>query len=375
MLDMTTAIRPVPFVDIARQHERMDGRLEAAFRRVLEHGAFTLGPEVEEFEREFAAFVGARDAVGVSTGTDALHLALRALGVGPGDEVITATNTFAATAEAILMAGARPVFVDIDPETYLMDLDGVEAAITRRTRAIVPVHLYGQCVDMVRVREIADVSGLRVIEDACQAHGASRGGIRAGQAGDAACFSFYPSKNLGAIGDGGMVVTGDAGVAASIRLLRNHGEDASRLHTVPGYCNRLHALQAAFLREKLPYLEEWNRSRQRAAAAYRETLEDADVVLPTAAVGAEHVFHLYVVRVQERDRVRAELAERGVQAAIHYAVPLHLEPAFAPLGYAEGDFPHAEKAAAEILSLPMFPYLTEGEIALVGAALRESARA
>lgn len=375
MLATSTATLPVPFVDLARQHGRMGTALQDAFERVLSHGGFTLGPEVESFEREFAAFVGASQGIGVSTGTDALHLALRALGVAPGDEVITAANTFAATAEAILMAGAVPVFVDIDPKTHLMDLDAVEDAITYRTAAIIPVHLYGQCVDMHRVRQLADAYDLKVIEDACQAHGASRNGIRAGQSGDAACFSFYPSKNLGAIGDGGIVVTSDPEVAENVRLLRNHGEDPSRLHTEPGYCARLHGLQSAFLREKLPYLEEWNRSRQEAAASYREALADARVVLPTAAPGADHVYHLYVVRMKDRERARALLSERGIQTAVHYAVPLHLEPAFASLGYRLGDFPHAEKAAEEIVSLPMFPYLTDDEIFSVADAVQEAARA
>lgn len=375
MLEMTTETRPVPFMDLARQHDRMGTGLHDAFERVLAHGGFTLGPEVEAFEREFASYVGVAEGVGVATGTDALHLALRSLGIGAGDEVITAANTFAATAEAILMAGARPVFVDIDPTTHLMDLDAVEPAISVNTAAIIPVHLYGQCVDMTAVRSLADKYELAVIEDACQAHGASRNGIGVGAASDAACFSFYPSKNLGAIGDGGIVVTDRPEVAESVRLLRNHGEDASRLHTEPGYCARLHGLQSAFLREKLPYLDEWNRSRQQAAAAYDKALASLPVVRPSAARGAEHVYHLYVVRVQDRDRVRAELAERGVQSGIHYAVPLHLEPAFAHLGFGAGDFPHAEKAASEILSLPMFPYLSDEEVFSVATALGEVARA
>lgn len=375
MLQTATMPRTVPFVDLTRQHERLGSRLHLAFDRVLEHGGFTLGREVEAFEREFADYVGVAEAVGVSTGTDALHLALRALGIGPGDEVITAANSFAATAEAILIAGAKPVFVDIDPVTHLIDLDAVLAALTSKTRAIIPVHLYGQCVDMAAVERIARTHGLKVIEDACQAHGASRNGIKAGAAGDAACFSFYPSKNLGAIGDGGIVVTSDPEVAANVRLLRNHGEDASRLHTEPGYCARLHGLQSAFLREKLPYLDEWNRSRRMAALLYDEALDAAAVVRPTVAAGAEHVYHLYVVRVAERDRVRAELADLGVNTAVHYAVPLHLEPAFAMLGYRRGDLPNAERAAEEIVSLPMYPYLTEDEVLSVATALQEVARA
>lgn len=361
----------VPFVDLGRQHAQIAEGLQAAFTRVLARGSFTLGEEVEAFEREFASYVGVAHGVGVASGTDALHLALRALGVGEGDEVITAVNTFAATAEAIVMAGARPVFVDINPATHLMDLDAIEDAITQRTRAVVPVHLYGQCVDMKRVNDIAGCFGLKVVEDACQAHGASRGGVRAGSAGDAACFSFYPSKNLGAIGDGGIVVTADATIAERVRLLRNHGEDCDRLHVESGFCSRLHGLQSAFLREKLPHLDEWNALRGQVAMAYTEALSKAAVRLPTMVPGSEHVFHLYVIRVRERDRVRKLLAERGIQTGVHYATPLHLEPAFAYLGYEKGEFPRAEKAAAEIVSLPLFPYMTVDEVDLVADAVEE----
>ncbi|HSK48285.1 MAG TPA: DegT/DnrJ/EryC1/StrS family aminotransferase [Coriobacteriia bacterium] len=365
----------VPFVDIARMHDPLAGGLHEAFSRVMNHGGFTLGQEVEKFEREFADYVGVSHAVGVSTGTDALHLALRALGIGVGDEVITAVNTFAATAEAILMAGARPVFVDIDPQTYLMDLAAVESAITERTRAIIPVHLYGQSVNMRQLNRIAERHDLKIVEDACQAHGAQRYGLAAGAGGDAGCFSFYPSKNLGAIGDGGMVVTDDADTAERIRLLRCHGEDGQRLHVEPGYCARLHSLQAAFLRTKLPLLDEWNQSRAEAAAAYGRAISPGSVTLPSIADGADHVFHLYVVRAPDREQFRSRLADKGVQTAIHYALPLHLEPAFAALGYGPGDFPHAEKATSEIVSLPMFPYLTEREIEYVATSVEEAADA
>jgi len=369
---MTTTATRIPFVDLTRMHDEVTAELRDAFERVMRQGSFTLGPEVEAFEREFAAFVGVSRSIGVGSGTDALHFALRACGVGAGDEVITAVNTFAATAEAIVMAGARPVFVDIDPDSFLIDLDAVEAAITPRTRAIIPVHLYGQCVDMRRLLRIAQASGLKVVEDACQAHGASRDGIAAGSAGDAGCFSFYPSKNLGAAGDGGIVTTNDPAIADRVRLLRSHGEDGQRLHIEVGYCSRLHGMQAALLRTKLPRLREWNALRAQAADEYRRLLPGDRIALPSVAADGQHVYHLYVVKTRDRDRFRARLAERGVQTAVHYPVPLHLEPAFASLGYTLGDFPQAESVTAQIVSLPMFPHLSTGEVQTVAKAVEEA---
>jgi dTDP-4-amino-4,6-dideoxygalactose transaminase len=363
---------PVLFVDLASQHDELKVDLSAAFERVLERGSFTLGDEVEALEAEFAEFVGTREAIGVGSGTDALHLALRAADIGPGDEVITAVNSFAATAEAIVFAGATPVFVDVDESTLLMDLGATTAALTERTRAIIPVHLYGQCVDMHRVLDIASPRGIRVIEDACQAHGASRSGLQAGAAGDAGCFSFYPSKNLGALGDGGIVATNDEDIARRIRRLRSHGEDANRAHVDVGLTSRLHGLQAAFLRAKLPQLAAWNQRRRAAASRYEAVLGGNGVVLPTVAPDSEHVFHLYCVRVANRDDVRRSLSQRGVQTGIHYQTPLHLEPAFAFLGGVPGDFPVAEKAASEIVSLPMHPHLTQADIELVALALEEA---
>jgi len=359
----------IPFVDLSRQHHAIRAQLDSAFARVVDSASFTLGEEVAALEAEFSEYLGAAEAVGVGSGTDALHLALRACGVGPGDDVVTAVNTFAATAEAIRMCGARPRFADIDPETYLVDLGALEAAITPTTTAIIPVHLYGQCVDMTRVMEIARRNGVRVVEDACQAHGARANGLAAGTVGDAGCFSFYPSKNLGALGDGGMVVTNDPEIAARVRLLRNHGEDANRLHVESGYCSRLHALQAALLRVKLPHLDEWNSGRRQVAALYDEALAALPAAIPVARPGAHHVYHLYVVQVEDRDEVRARLGEREIQTGIHYAVPLHLEPAFSDLGYARGDFPVAEDVTTRILSLPMYPYLTYEEVASVSTAL------
>lgn len=362
----------IPFVDLTRQHQPIAEQMRAAYDRVMLEGSFTLGTEVDAFEAEFASFLGARYAVGVGSGTDALHLALRACGVGEGDEVITAVNTFAATAEAIVMCGATPVFADIDPATYLIDPDAVEDAVTERTKAIIPVHLYGQCADMERIGAIARKHDLKVIEDACQAHGASTKGLMAGTAGDAGCFSFYPSKNLGAAGDGGMIVTNDDAVAARTRLLRNHGEDGQRLHLEPGYCSRLHGMQAALLRVKLRELPKWNDMRAAAASQYVAALSGSSAVLPTIAPGARHVFHLFVVQVAERDRFRQALDRRHVQTAVHYPVPLHLEPAFTGLGYRPGQFPVAEAATSRIVSLPMFPYMTEDELQRTVEAVLEA---
>lgn len=362
--------REVLFVDLASQHGALSEALHDAFARVLRDGSFTLGGEVEALEREFAEFAGTGEAIGVGSGTDALHIALRALDIGPGDEVITAVNSFAATAEAIALAGATPVFVDVDADTLLMDLAAVEAAITPRTRAIIPVHLYGQCVDMKRLLGMARSHGLRVIEDACQAHGASREGLSAGAAGDAGCFSFYPSKNLGALGDGGIVTTSDPEIARRVRLIRSHGEDGARAHVDLGWTSRLHGLQAAFLRAKLPVLAEWNQSRREVAEKYAAALAGVPGVrLPGVVPGAEHVFHLYCVRVANRDSVRADLARLGVQTGVHYRTPLHLEPAFAYLGGREGDFPVAERATGEIVSLPMHPFVTDDDVARVASAL------
>ncbi len=364
------AVHDVAFVDLHRMHESIQKDLDAAYHRVVEASGFTLGREVEAFEQAFAAYVGTRHAIGVASGTDALHLALRARGIGPGDEVITAVNTFAATAEAILMAGARPVFADID-EYYLIDVDHAASLVTPRTRAIIPVHLYGQPADMIAVNELAARYDLFVLEDACQAHGSNRDGRTAGSSGDAAAFSFYPGKNLGALGDGGMVTTNDDGLAARIRLLRAHGENAERLHVEPGYCSRLHGMQAAFLAAKLPHLDSWNAMRAAAADRYDAGLHGTGVVTPAVAPGASHVYHLYVIQVDDRNGFRAELGAAGIQTAVHYAWPLHVEPAFAFLGYRRGEFPQAEAAVERIVSLPMYPYLLFDEVDRVIAAVGE----
>ncbi len=364
----------IPLVALDRQHRAMGSELNEAISGVISRCGFTLGPEVEAFEEEFASLCQARYAVGVGTGTDALHFALRACGIGPGDEVVTAVNTFAATAEAIVMAGARSVFVDIEEDTFLMDVSRLENAISPKTKAVIPVHLYGQPVAMDDLWAVAQKYNLKVVEDACQAHGATFSGHAVGGLGDAGCFSFYPSKNLGAMGDGGAVVTNSPEIAERVRLLRNHGENEERLHLEAGYCSRLHGLQAAILRAKLRHLTGWNSLRIEAAAQYGRALAASNVLTPIARSDVEHVYHLYVVRSNDRETIRQRLAEEGIGTGIHYAVPLHLEPAFSFLGYEKGDFPVAERQAGQILSLPMYPYLAKSEIEVIAGAIEKCAK-
>jgi dTDP-4-amino-4,6-dideoxygalactose transaminase len=328
-----------------------------------------LGADVSAFEVEFAEYCGVRHAIGVDSGTSALELALLAFGVGPGDEVITAANTFVATTFAIAHTGARPVLVDVDPVTYTMEASAVAAALTSRTRAIVPVHLYGQCADMGPIVSLARERGLVVVEDGCQAHGARYQGRRAGSLGDAAAFSFYPAKNLGAAGDGGMVVASDDAIADRVRLLRNYGQRTKYDSEILGFNRRLDTLQAAMLRVKLAFLDGWNESRRAHAARYHAALEGTEVVRPMARDGDEHVWHLYVVRVPCRDAVRRRLAERDIDTGIHYPIPIHLQAAHRDLGYAPGDFPVAERLAREVLSLPMYPELPDDAPERVAEAL------
>jgi dTDP-4-amino-4,6-dideoxygalactose transaminase len=361
----------IPFVDLSAQYEAIAGEIEQAISGVLRRTDFILGGDVEQFEREFAEYSETSFAVGIDSGTSAIEMALRAYGIGPGDEVITVANSFIATALAISYTGARPVLVDVDPRTYNMDPSLLEGAITPRTKAVVPVHLYGQPVDMEPVLEIAGEKGLVVIEDACQAHGARYNGKRVGSLGHAAAFSFYPGKNLGAYGDGGLVVTNDEQTADSLRMLRNYGQRQKYHHLLQGFNRRLDTLQAAVLRVKLPYLDGWNSARRRHAAQYNELLESAGVGLPFEPGYSESVYHLYVIRVADRDGLAAHLKERGVSAGIHYPVPIHLQPAYSELGYSAGSFPVSEQAAHEILSLPMYAELTEGQIEHVAEAVRE----
>lgn len=359
----------VPFADLKEQYHAISGEIDDAVRGVIQRADFILGKEVEEFETEFAAYLGVKHAVGVGSGLAALELALRAYGIGPGDEVVTAANSFVATALAIAAVGARPVLADIDPLTHNIDPRALEAAITPRARAAIPVHLYGQPAALEPILAVSERHNLLVIEDACQAHGARYQGRRVGGFGHAAAFSFYPAKNLGAYGDGGMVTTDDPSVAEKVRRLRNYGQVAKYHHEVAGTNSRLDTLQAAVLRVKLRYLDRWNESRRQHASSYGRLLDGLPLRRPSVAGDVEHVYHLYVIEVDERDRVREALHALGVETGIHYPVPIHLQKAFASLGHRPGDFPVTEAAAQSVLSLPMFPELTEAQVADVAEAL------
>jgi len=357
-------------VDLKAQYRAIAEEVDCAIADVLSNADFILGEAVNAFEDEFAQYCGARFAVGVDSGTSAIELALRAYDVGPGDEVITAANTFIASALAISYTGATPVLVDVDPQTYTIDVPVLESAITDRTRVIIPVHLYGQPADMDPILEISQHYGLAVIEDACQAHGARYKGRRVGSLGHAAAFSFYPTKNLGACGDGGMVVSNDEGVASSIRMMRNYGQREKYHHVLRGYNHRLDTLQAAVLRVKLKHLDAWNAARRQHAQAYGELLAHSPVVLPTEADYAESIYHLYVIRAKDRDGLRSHLHEKGISTGIHYPVPIHLQEAYRDLGYDKGSFPITEEYAEQILSLPMYAELTPNLIDHVAEAIR-----
>jgi dTDP-4-amino-4,6-dideoxygalactose transaminase len=363
----------VPFVDLKTQYRSIKDEVRQAIDEVLESQHFVLGPNVKAFEQEFARYSGAEYAIGVNTGTSALHLSLLAAGVGPGDEVITVPFTFVATVAAIVYSGATPVFVDIDPVSYTMDPKLIEAAITPRTKAILPVHLYGQTADMDPIIDIARRHNLIVLEDACQAHGAEYKGRRAGSIGDLAAFSFYPGKNLGAYGEGGAVTTSNPEYARVIRMLRDWGAERKYFHQLKGYNFRLEEIQAAVLRVKLRHLEAWTEARRVHARRYAELLAMAPVVTPTESDNARHVYHVYAVRTSDRDGLQKFLNEQEVQTGIHYPIPVHLLEAHADLGYKQGDFPHSERAAAEVLSLPMFAELNDEQLQQVADAIRASA--
>ncbi len=361
-------IKTIPLVDLKAQYLNLKPQIDQAIQRVIDNTDFILGKEVELFEREFASFSETEYGIGVASGTEALHLSLLALGISSGDEVITAANTFVATVLGINYTGARPVLVDIDSDNYNLDVSFIENVITKRTKAIIPVHLFGQPADMDPIMEIAREHNLKVIEDACQAHGAKYKGKKVGSIGDVGCFSFYPGKNLGAYGDGGMVVTNDEKIAEKIRTLRNYGSRKKYYHEFKGFNSRLDTLQAAILRVKLKYLDEWNRKRIRNALLYSSLLKDIkEVITPQFRedLDSSHVFHLYVVRVEKRDQLLDFLDKKGIRCGIHYPVPLHFQEAYKDLGYKQGDFPIAEKLSKEILSLPMYPELTEEEIIYV----------
>lgn len=350
---------PIPFIDLKAQYRTIQAEIDAAIREVIESAAFIGGKYAQAFEASFARYCGVSRAVGASSGTTALHLALAALGIGPGDEVITVPNTFIATAEMISITGARPVFVDVEDATFNMDPARLKAAITPRTKAIVPVHLYGQIANMDPILEIA--REIPVVEDAAQAHGAEHRGRRAGQMGAAATYSFYPGKVLGAYGDAGIVVTNDEALAKRMERLANHGRIGKYEHETPAFNYRLDGMQAAILSVKLKHLDEWLERRRARAQTYHRLLEDA-VVTPKEMPYARHVYTYYVIRTRRRDRVQTALKERGIDAIIHYPIPLHLQPAYRGLGYQKGDFPVAERQAEEILSLPFYAELEESQI-------------
>ena len=367
----------VPLIDLKPQHDALRGELRAALERVFDSQQFILGEDVRRLEEEVARYTGAEYAVGCASGSDALLLALLALDVGPGDEVVTTPFTFFATAGAIARAGARPVFVDIEPRTYNLDPSKLEAAVGGRTRAVVPVHLYGQCAGMDEILGVAGRHNLLVVEDAAQAIGARDRGRRAGSMGAAGCFSFYPTKNLGAAGEAGMVTTNDADVAERLRRLRTHGGATEYQHEELGFNSRLDTLQAAVLRVKLPRLDAWSEARRERADTYTRLLADAGllelVTPPSVRADARHIFHLYVIRVPppaSRDALIEHLKSNGVGTKVYYPVPMHLQQCFAHLGYEEGDFPEAEGAARETLALPMFPELTAGQQAYVVETIR-----
>ena len=359
-----------PFLDLKAQYKSIREELESAIHAVITSAAFVGGEEVRHFETEFAQYCEARACAGVGNGTDALHLTLRALGIGLGDEVITVAHTFIATVEAISIAGATPILVDVCNDTLLMDPQLLEPAITPRTKAIIPVHLYGRPCQMDLILEIAGKYGLKVVEDAAQAHGARWMGRRVGSLGDAACFSFYPGKNLGAYGDGGAVVSNDEALVHRVRMLANHGRQEKFLHEVAGFNSRLDTLQAAILRVKLRHLDDWNRARRRHAAHYLEALRDSSLGLPEVALEADPVWHLFVVRSPERDRLRTLLKSRSIETGCHYPMPIHMQPAYRHLGIPRGALPFTENAAAEVLSLPMYAEMTDDQVEHVAEEVR-----
>jgi dTDP-4-amino-4,6-dideoxygalactose transaminase len=364
----------VPFIDLTRQYRTIENEILSAVERVFEKGRFILGEEVSAFEKEFARHCGVRYGVGVNSGTDALYLALKAAGIGKGDEVITVANSFIASALAISFTGAKPIFVDIAPGTYTMDPDGLEDLLRKRRgrtiKAILPVHLYGHPADMSSIGKIANRYHLTVIEDACQAHGAELKGRKIGSFGAMGCFSFYPTKNLGAYGDGGMVVTDDKKLYERLKLLRCYGEKKKYEHILQGGNSRLDEVQAAILRVKLKYLDRWNGQRREKALIYKKKIEEAGVVCPVEKEGSFHVYHLFVIRAKRRNSLQAFLKEKGIETLIHYPVPIHLQKAYKDLGHQRGDLPVTERYSREVLSLPFFPDITDSEMDEVATQIK-----
>jgi dTDP-4-amino-4,6-dideoxygalactose transaminase len=362
----------IPLLDLKRQYHDLRDEVDAAIRGVLESSAFILGPEVAAFETEFSAYSRVPHTVALNSGASALHLALLAAGVGSGDEVITVPFTFVATVAAIAYTGARPVLVDIEPRFYTMDVSKIEAAITPRTKAILPVHLYGQPADMDPLMELAGRRGLAVIEDAAQAHGAEYHGRRVGGIGDLGCFSFYPGKNLGAFGEGGAVTTANPEFDRVLRVWRDCGQDRKYHHVLKGYNYRMDGLQGAILRVKLRRLEQWTEARRRHAAFLDAALDGLPLETPAVRPGSRHVYHQYVIRVARRDEIAESLGRRGIQTGVHYPVPVHLQPGYQDLGYRAGDFPVAEQAAREVLSLPVYPELDAAALQQIADGVRQA---
>ena len=361
----------VNFVDLKEQYKTIKNDILRAITSVLEDTQFVLGSRVKEFEEKFAAYSQTKYGVGVASGTDAIFLALKSLDIGPGDEVITSANTFIATVLAISYAGATPVLIDIDPISYNIDPANIKRAINSKTKAIIPVHLYGQMADMDAIMEIAKKHNLKIIEDACQAHGAEYKGHKSGSMGDIGCFSFYPSKNLGACGDGGIVITHDECLYEKLKMLRDYGQPKKYHHEVKGFNSRLDSMQAAVLLAKLPHLENWNNNRRALAKLYNELLSDVGVMIPFESEGYRHIYHIYVIRTKKRDQMFAYLKSKQIFCGIHYPIPIHLQKAYKDLPYKEGDFPITEIYSQEILSLPMFPELKEEQIRYVVGVIKE----
>ncbi|HME35187.1 MAG TPA: DegT/DnrJ/EryC1/StrS family aminotransferase [Candidatus Sulfotelmatobacter sp.] len=362
----------VPYLDLKAQYQSIKPEIDAAIARVLDSCQFVLGPEVAGFEEEFAAYCGTDECIALNSGTSALHLALLAAGIGPGDEVITVPFTFVASVAAITYTGARPVLVDIDPRSFTIDPSAIDAAITPHTKAILPVHLYGQPADMDPIMEVARRHGLVVIEDAAQAHGAKYKGRPVGSIGDIACFSFYPGKNLGAYGEGGAVTTNNPEHARTIRMLRDWGQDRKYHHVLRGFNYRMEGFQGAILRAKLRHLERWTEARRAVVQQYDELLADSGVETPAEMPWARHVYHVYTLRTEDRDGLQASLQAEGIQTGIHYPVPVHLQPAYADLGYGRGTFPRSEAAAEQVLSLPLYPELSSQAVAEVAGAVKKA---
>jgi len=363
----------IPYLDLKAQYRSIKGEIDAALEKVLDSCQFVLGSEVAAFEQDFAKYCGTSECVGLNSGTSALHLALLAAGVGRGDEVVTVPFTFVASVAAVEYAGAKPVLIDIDPRSFTMDPTAIESAITPRTKAILPVHLYGQPADMDPIMEIARRHGLVVIEDAAQAHGAKYKGKPVGSIGDLACFSFYPGKNLGAYGEGGAVTTNNVELARIVRMLRDWGQDGKYRHVLRGFNYRMEGFQGAVLGVKLRHLEAWTEARRRLAKHYNRLLANCDVQTPDEMPWAHHVYHVYTLRIDDRDGMQSALAEQGIQTGIHYPTPVHLQPAYADLDHRTGSFPNAEAAAKQVLSLPLYPELSDKAVIEVAAAVARAA--